>query len=46
VLNWRFQVLVPAPPSGKTAAYVPSKRMFWDRVQSSGWSTRTSVPKN
>ena len=46
VLNWRFQVFVPAPPSGKTAAYVPSKRMFWDRVQSSGWSTRTSVPKN
>jgi DNA-binding beta-propeller fold protein YncE len=46
VLNWRFQVFVPAPPSGKTTAYVPSKRMFWDRVQSSGWSARTSVPKN
>jgi hypothetical protein len=46
VLNWRFQVFVAAPASGKTAAYVPSRRMFWDRVQSSGWSTRTSVPKN
>ena len=46
VLNWRFQVFVPAPPSGKMTAYVPSKRMFWDRTQSSGWSTRTSVPKN
>ena len=46
VLNWRFQVFVPAPPSGKMANYVPSRRMFWDRVASSGWSTRTSVPKN
>jgi DNA-binding beta-propeller fold protein YncE len=46
VLNWRFQVFVPAPPNGKMANYVPSRRMFWDRVASSGWSTRTSVPKN
>jgi DNA-binding beta-propeller fold protein YncE len=46
VLNWRFQVLVPTTPSGKMAKYVPSKRMFWDRVQSTGWSTRTTVPKN
>ena len=46
VLNWRFQVFVPAPLSGKMANYVPSRRMFWDRVASSGWSTRTSVPKN
>ena len=46
VLNWRFQVFIPTPPSGKTARYVPSRRMFWDRVPSSGWSTRTSVPKN
>jgi DNA-binding beta-propeller fold protein YncE len=46
VLNWRFQAFVPVPASGKKAAYVPSKRMFWDRIQSSGWSTRTSVPKN
>jgi DNA-binding beta-propeller fold protein YncE len=46
VLNWRFQVLLPAPSTGRTMTYVPSKRMFWDRVQSSGWSTRTSVPKN
>jgi len=46
VLNWRFQVFVPGPPSGKMAAYVPSKRMFWDRVESSGWSTHTNVPKN
>jgi DNA-binding beta-propeller fold protein YncE len=46
VLNWRFQVFVPTASSGKMAKYVPSKRMFWDRVASSGWSTRTSVPKN
>jgi hypothetical protein len=46
VLNWRFQVFVPAASTGKMAKYVPSKRMFWDRVASSGWSTRTNVPKN
>jgi streptogramin lyase len=44
VLNWRFQVFVPAPVTGRMASYVPTKRMFWDRVPSSGWSTRTSVP--
>jgi len=46
VLNWRFQVFVPTTPSGKLARYVPSRRMFWDRVESSGWSTHTAVPKN
>ncbi len=46
VLNWRFQVFVPSTPSGRMATYVPSKRMFWDRVASTGWSTRTEVPKN
>jgi len=46
VLNWRFQVFVPSTPSGRMANYVPSKRMFWDRVASTGWSTRTEVPKN
>lgn len=46
VLNWRFQVFAPTAPSGKLTTYVPSKRMFWDRAASSGWSTRTNVPKN
>jgi tripartite motif-containing protein 71 len=46
VLNWRFQVFVPTDATGKMAKYVPSSRMFWDRVASSGWSTRSSVPKN
>ena len=46
VLNWRFQVFKPIAPSGKLASYVPTKRMFWDRVPSSGWSTHTTVPKN
>lgn len=46
VLNWRFQVYVPTGSTGKMTKYVPSRRMFWDRVASSGWSTRTSVPKN
>ena len=46
VLNWRFQVFEPKASSGKLAGYVPSRRMFWDRAASSGWSTRTSIPKN
>jgi DNA-binding beta-propeller fold protein YncE len=46
VLNWRFQVFKPTTPSGKLSSYVPSKRLFWDRVPSTGWSTRTTVPKN
>jgi hypothetical protein len=46
VLNWRFQVFNPVAPTGRLARYVPSRRMFWDRVQSTGWSTRTSVHKN
>jgi hypothetical protein len=46
VLNWRFQVLAPTQPSGKAARYVPPKRMLWDRVESTGWSTRTAVPKD
>ena len=46
VLNWRFQAFAPVPPSGKPASYVPSKRMFWDRVPSTGWSTRTTQKKN
>jgi DNA-binding beta-propeller fold protein YncE len=46
VLNWRFEVFAPTAPSGKMTTYVPSKRMYWDRVPSSGWSTRTAVPKN
>jgi DNA-binding beta-propeller fold protein YncE len=46
VLNWRFQVFRPTASTGKLSAYIPSKRMFWDRVQSSGWSTHSTVPKN
>lgn len=46
MLNRRLQVFAPTAPTGKLAAYVPSKRVFWDRVASSGWSTRTDVPKN
>jgi len=46
VLNWRFQVFKPIAPSGKLSSYIPAKRMFWDRVPSSGWSTHTTVPKN
>lgn len=46
VLNWRFQVFVPTAPTGRMAQYVPTVRMFWDSVPSSGWSTRqTSLPK-
>jgi hypothetical protein len=42
VLTWRFQVFAPTAATGKMAKYVPSRRMFWDRVASSGWS----IPKN
>lgn len=45
VLNWRFQVFVPSRPSGKMTTYVPSRRLFWDRVPSSGWSAHSNVPK-
>ena len=46
VLNWRFQVFKPIAPTGRLSSYIPAKRMFWDRVPSSGWSTHTTVPKN
>jgi DNA-binding beta-propeller fold protein YncE len=45
VLNWRFQVLAPTEPNGKLARYIPSRRMFWDRSESTGWSTRRGVPE-
>jgi hypothetical protein len=44
VLNWRFQVFVPTAPSGRRSTYRPTRRMFWDRLPSTGWSTRQ--PKN
>ncbi len=40
VLNWRFQAFARTGTTGKMASYIPSKRMFWDRMPSSGWSTR------
>lgn len=42
VLNWRFDVFAPGTATGKMTSYVPSKRMFWNSVPSSGWSTRQS----
>lgn len=42
VLNWRFDVFAPGAATGKMTSYVPSKRMFWGSVPSSGWSTRQS----
>src|SRR5579862_986609 len=46
VLNWRFQVFAPTAPTGKLTSYVPSRRMFWDRQTSTGWSTRENPPKH
>jgi DNA-binding beta-propeller fold protein YncE len=46
VLNWRFQVLVPTAATGRQTSYIPSRRLFWDRVDSTGWASHTSVPKN
>jgi DNA-binding beta-propeller fold protein YncE len=37
VLNWRFQVFVPAPASGKQSDYVPSERQFWGSKASEGF---------
>ena len=37
VLNWRFQVFVPTPPTGKMATYMPSVRKFWGSVPSVGF---------
>jgi hypothetical protein len=45
-LNWHFQVFEPIASSGKLAGYVTSKRMFLGSVASSGWSSRTTIPKN
>ena len=39
VLNWRFQVFLPARPSGKASPYVPSKREFWDSKKSEGFDS-------
>jgi DNA-binding beta-propeller fold protein YncE len=40
VLNWRFQAFARTRQTGKMTSYIPSKRMFWGSVPSSGWSTR------
>ena len=46
VLNWRFQVFVPTKPTGNIAKYVPTRRMYWESVPSSGWSShREDLPK-
>lgn len=45
VLNWRFQVFAPAAPTGRMAKYVPTVRMFWGSVPSSGWATRQDQTK-
>ena len=29
VLNWRFQVFVAAPSTGRLSSYIPERRMFW-----------------
>jgi len=40
VLNWRFQVFAPSPPTGRMARYVPQTRMFWESTPSTGWFSR------
>ncbi|MEO6750771.1 MAG: peptidyl-alpha-hydroxyglycine alpha-amidating lyase family protein [Opitutus sp.] len=44
VLNWRFQVFEPVPSTGRISGYVPSRRMFYDFLPSSGYTTRARVP--
>jgi len=41
VLNWRFQVFVPAQPPGKLADYVPTERKFFGFKPSDGYSLRS-----
>jgi DNA-binding beta-propeller fold protein YncE len=43
VLNWRFQVFVPTAATGKISRYIPSARMFWDAIPSTGWSSRQTT---
>jgi DNA-binding beta-propeller fold protein YncE len=40
VLNWRFQVFAPTPPTDRMTPYVPQRRMFWGSVPSAGWISR------
>lgn len=45
VLNWRFQVFARTAPTGRMTTYIPSVRMFWGSVPSSGWiSHQTAIP--
>jgi len=45
VLNWRFQVFVAAPATGRLSSYIPERRMFWGAVPSTGWiSKQTDIP--
>jgi DNA-binding beta-propeller fold protein YncE len=41
VLNWRFQVFVPAKASGKLSEYVPTERQFYGFKQSDGYFFRS-----
>jgi DNA-binding beta-propeller fold protein YncE len=43
VLNWRFQMFAPSAPTGKMSKYVPSARMFWDAIPSTGWASRQTT---
>lgn len=40
VLNWRFQVFTPTTSTGKMAEYIPSVRMFYDAIPSTGYISR------
>jgi DNA-binding beta-propeller fold protein YncE len=42
VLNWRFQVFARVPSTGKMTSYIPSVRMFWGAIPSTGWASRQS----
>jgi DNA-binding beta-propeller fold protein YncE len=42
VLNWRFQVFDRVPSTGKMTSYIPSVRMFWGAIPSTGWASRQS----
>lgn len=44
VLNWRFHVLEPTAPRGRTSDYVPTRRSFYGSRPSKGWISESGNP--
>lgn len=46
VLNWRFHVLEPTAPQGRTSDYVPTRRAFFGARPSKGWTSEGGPAMN